>query len=26
VAVAKQVTSGAIAAFCPLHFASEGVA
>jgi histidine ammonia-lyase len=26
VAVAKQVTGGAIAAFCPLHFASEGVA
>ena len=26
VAVAKQVTSGTIAAFCPLHFASEGVA
>jgi histidine ammonia-lyase len=26
VAVAKQVTSGAIAALCPLHFASEGVA
>jgi len=26
VAVAKQVTSGMIAAFCPLHFASEGVA
>jgi histidine ammonia-lyase len=26
VAVANQVTSGTIAAFCPLHFASEGVA
>ncbi len=26
VAVAKQVTSGVIAAFCPLHFASEGEA
>ena len=26
VAVAKQITSGAIAGFCPLHFASEGTA